>query len=295
MSFNDDQKKPLDKAAMMASRARNRTVMLSSDMTGQVRSMIQDQGDAVEPDDLESPSENPTNENGFLSPSYLNSFKDTSSFEKALGKEEVRVKTELIGNDLRQSVSGTRIEDGKFGALSRGTDNYDRPIPASVKDILNTKEFSRGKVASTESSTLNHHTPTSFDAQREVLSKSREGFRKSRILGFFISFDLDEHGEIVEIREGRSIISSKYMDQSDMLFIDDDSISNPHAVIKADKKGNILLLDQLSEAGSSVIRSGHSEEIDAVGTPVELRQGDIIRLGSRYFVFCAVPKIAIQD
>lgn len=282
-------KNGLDASPLQTSRARNRTVMLSSDITGQMRSIIQ--GDGSEPADEEFEVKDSRLNGGFMAPSNFG--------QMFAGSEDGDQDT---ATDLHQSLNvGGAVDyqpnklDIAFPHTTRQrTEVQERVVPSQMHDIRKSKELLAGNICATEASTLTH-TMTSFDAEREHLAKVRSGFKKARILGFLISFDKDEHGEILEVREGRSIITSKFVDQSDILLIEDDSVSNPHAVIKADKKGNIMLLDQLSETGSSVIRSGQPKEIDAIGTPVDLKQGDIIRFGSRYFIFCAVPKIAIQD
>lgn len=271
-------------STMQASRARNRTVMLSSDVTGQMRALIQ--GDTSEP---EKEEDSPVN-HGFLSPSSIGQIynSDDDADDTATGIHNSM--QEIIGVDY--SPKKLDIEFPQSRRMK--TEVQERSVSPAMHDIRKSKELLAGNICATGASTLTHAV-SSFDTEREQLAKARVGFKKSRILGFLISFDKDEHGEILEVREGRSIVSSKLVEQSDILLVDDDSVSNPHAVIKADKKGNIMLLDQLSESGSAVIRAGTAAEIDAVGTAIELRQGDIIRFGARYFIFCAVPKIAIQD
>lgn len=280
-------KNGIEPSPLQASRARNRTVMLSSDVTGQMRALIQ----GGNTDNVEEEENSPNS--GFVAP---------TNFGKGFGVPSNGggdTVTELHTAPVQthgQSFESNHL-DIDFPSVNRRnkTEMQERPVSTTMHDIRKSKELLAGNVCATEASHSLNNAVTSFDHEREQLTKARIGFKKSRIFGFLISFDQDENGEILEVREGRSIVTSRFLEQADILLVEDSSVSNPHAVIKADKKGNIMLLDQLSEMGSGVIRSGQSSEIDAVGNPVDLKQGDIVRFGSRYFIYCAVPKIAIQD
>lgn len=238
---------------MATSRARNRTVMLSSDMTDQVRTLIQSSGEE----------------------------------EKV---EEESLRSDFVAPLMFSSVSPEVKKEGK------AIEDEGKTLTTSVRDLLNTQEHAKSTIGgSHDTSTLVHKSITNFDMDRDILAKSRVSNIGARIRGFLISFDKDEFGEIYELREGRSIVSSNPSNQGVVITIVDESISTPHAVFRIGKEGQVLILDQLSENGTGVIKSGLDNEIEALGSPVELRHGDIIRFGARYFVFCAVPKIAIQD
>jgi pSer/pThr/pTyr-binding forkhead associated (FHA) protein len=114
-------------------------------------------------------------------------------------------------------------------------------------------------------------------------------------VGFLISYDKDDNGEIIEVRVGRWLVSSKKSKEENQIFIDDETISPMHAVLKVSNFGDIQVMDQLSDSGSGILRINSVGELDASAAPVRLQHGDLIRFGKRYFVFCGVPKMQIEN
>jgi len=109
----------------------------------------------------------------------------------------------------------------------------------------------------------------------------------SLLLGFMVSFDTDPYGEAFELREGRTIISSDLpRNGGRVVLIEDPSVASMHAVIKADAD-KIILLDQLSECSTVVIRQGQ-EDLELSGDREELTNGDIVKFGDRSFKICLV-------
>jgi hypothetical protein len=112
---------------------------------------------------------------------------------------------------------------------------------------------------------------------------------KSKIIGFFISFDKSENGEVYEIRSGRYMLSSRSAGQEDYIIIQDESISALHAIVRATDDGKIQILDQLSEFGTGVTPLGKATEDDVSGSMVSVKHGDSVRFGKRKFIVCCVP------
>lgn len=107
------------------------------------------------------------------------------------------------------------------------------------------------------------------------------------LLGFMVSFDTDPYGEAFELREGRTIVSSDLPRSGGrVVLIDDPSVASMHAVIKADAD-KIILLDQLSECSTVVIRQGQ-EDLELSGDREDLVNGDIVKFGDRSFKICLV-------
>ena len=113
---------------------------------------------------------------------------------------------------------------------------------------------------------------------------------KTRLVGFLVSYDTDEIGQFFEIRAGRIIITSRPTEQGDFMLIRDESISPLHAILKATVDGKINILDQLSENGTYITKLGEAEEVDCSGVMSQIEHGDTLRLGSRSFTVCIVPK-----
>jgi len=113
----------------------------------------------------------------------------------------------------------------------------------------------------------------------------------SKIIGFLVSFDTSEFGEVFEIRVGRWLVSSRGTEHGDSILIADDSISPLHAILRATEDGKVQILDQLSEFGTGVQSAGSVEEKEVTGSMVDVGHGDKVRFGKRHFVVCVVPEL----
>lgn len=115
----------------------------------------------------------------------------------------------------------------------------------------------------------------------------------TRLAGFLISFDLDPNGIACELRQGRWILSCRPSQDNKSIVVNDPSISPLHAIIRVTDNFKIQILDQLSEHGTAVLRSGEDEdqEVEIVGTMVNVEHGDRIRFGKRYFYVITLPPI----
>ncbi len=112
------------------------------------------------------------------------------------------------------------------------------------------------------------------------------------LVGFLVSYDGNQFGEMYEIRAGRWMITSRPTDHGDFLLINDQTVSPLHAILRVTQDGKVQVLDQLSEYGTAVIRAGSGTEEEVAGSMVGIGHGDTIRLGNRHFVLCLVPPAA---
>ena len=153
MSANDREKDGLEKSALLTSRARNRTVMLSSDMTGQVRSLIQEK-DRDEDEDSGSTK----SDHGFVAPFSLPSTPDPEETKANGVRSNLRnnQKTDLMGTSFRAPSFESKSEESTFSSVYRDSENEEAHLPVSVKEILKTKELSRHKGSGSDTSTLIH-------------------------------------------------------------------------------------------------------------------------------------------
>lgn len=241
------------------SRARNRTVMLTPEMTGQVRALL----------NTDEPSATPQRRDplaDLLPPS---------------GSDYVRP-----GGGLRASSESARISD-------LASEESDRPPTGRMRGSAGGRgaapsaanpSFSMGAASG---SFATHSAPRSAGPVGQVVMGKAA---KSKIIGFFVSFDRDNNGEVYEIRSGRWLLTSRATDHSDFILIEDESISPLHAIVRATNDGKIQILDQLSEFGTAVFTKGGTEEQDITGSMTSVSHGDRIRFGKRMFVVCLVPK-----
>lgn len=237
--------------ASTASRARNRTVMLTPEMTGQVRALLY-----KDPDDAGSapkPSERPTGGFG--------------------GRDNTPPERERVSGTGRINIDRGNFEGG-FGAV----EDTQRKTPSHSAFALGTG------VSSVKAASVSLRRSST-----EISSTAIKAAPTSRVVGFMVSFDKNEFGEVFELRVGRWLVSSKMADQQPCIVIEDESVSPLHAVVRATKDGKIQVLDQLSEYGTGVTSTGETEERDATGAMVNVQHGDIVRFGERRFLICMIP------
>ena len=107
-----------------------------------------------------------------------------------------------------------------------------------------------------------------------------------KLVGVLMSFYDDPNGEAIELRAGRWFITSRGTNLGDYILIEDDKVGPLHGVIRVQEDGKILILDQLSDSGTAVIKKESGKEIDITGKSLALEHGDIIKFGRRTFTAC---------
>ena len=307
-----------------ASRARNKTVMLSPEMTGQVRAMLQDEpsasGEAAESgldtfippvdewqganvgsaDAPESepvaPASAPVVDEGFQRPSSAGmratSILDADSMaamESAItGEVPVEPEVDRGGFDPMTSVvPSVSFDEPVYTPPPAEPVVEDTPQPAVEQASTG---FSVNAKAASAPQVSN--TPR---APRNAGPAGWHGIVTSgepaKLVGLLVSYDTREEGEMYEIRIGRFLLTSRPTDNGDYLLIDDESVSPLHAIMRASEEGSIQVLDQLSEFGTAVWRVGAKSEEEVSGGLVSVEHGDTIRFGNRHFVVVCIPPI----
>ena len=207
-----------------ATRARNRTVMLTPEITGQVRARLAQEttDDSLESDPLES----------------------------------------------------TRGATGGFKVSAEAPQYGSSYTPASNQAPANGQPTPKAQI----------YTPAPVQA---ALPAGKVVWSKiTPLVGFLVSFDKDENGEIYELRSGRLIISSEAAAGWSYILIEDSSVSPMHAILRIDASGVVQVLDQLSEYGTKIKRFGSQEEEQISGEKSTIEHGDIIKFGDRTFHVC---------
>lgn len=243
----------------LASRARNRTVMLSPEMTGQVRAML------YKGDEKQSSSS------------------DWSKLEA--GKPVVSSPASAPSRNIQNAVESEGVKKDNFS--DRRTTKIGQEF---INQVLNNPAMVMRKEPEVAAVAPTYSTPVQGNKVAQSKPVLREVTPTSKLIGFFISFDNDQFGEIYEIRVGRWIVTSKPTDQGEFIQINDNTISPMHAVLRVTKEGKVQILDQLSEFGTGITRVNADTENDVSGTMETVDHGDIVRFGSRYFVVCLVPE-----
>ena len=265
----DEAEETLDKfESTIASRARNRTVMLTPDVAGQVRSLITGEGDAG----TAAARRDALNE--LLPPAH-------PDFERPRGPPSGRASGPRGGGIPESSSPWKNVTEplpqpgrpqfGPSGPMHSVSTNF--PLPSREMRSADLRT-SHGGVASEQ--------PMSAPAPRKRAVKSK-------IVGFLISYDKDQFGEIFELRTGRWLITSRPIEHGEYLLMEDDSISPLHGILRVTDDGKIQILDQLSEFGTGVTPAGATTENEVAGAMTNIHHGDLVRFGKRRFVTCLVP------
>lgn len=262
-----------DSRGGLASRARNRTVLLTPETIGQVRATMEDDEGATD---------------------AVNELLPPMSWEPAAPK--------FGGEDDGYASVGRALEEVKPQIEQpprRGTSKFSSPAaarspsipPALAQTTVMTSPMGAPKRPK-EPTASNRRPAVPSEVAAEMHAVPQRAPARSKIVGFLVSFDSDEHGEVFDIRAGRWLVTSRPTDHGDFILIDDASISPLHAIIRATAEGKVQILDQLSEFGTGVLRSGAQEEEEVAGSMAAVSHGDIVRFGKRRFVVVQVPKPA---
>lgn len=112
----------------------------------------------------------------------------------------------------------------------------------------------------------------------------------SPIVGFLVSYDGDDNGEVYELRSGRLIITSEPAASGNFMVVASDTVSPMHAILRISQSGEIQVLDQLSEHGTKIRRFGSDEDEELSGDKSSVEHGDLLKFGDRTFNVCLVAK-----
>ena len=123
------------------------------------------------------------------------------------------------------------------------------------------------------------------------LKKTTSALSEGELVGWLVSYGLDENGLAHELRSGRSLISSNN-ETNDRCTIEvsEASIASPHAALGSIDNHRLVVKDIFSQSGTYVRRANSkNEEIVQDATP--LSHGDWIRFGdSIRFQICLIGK-----
>ena len=122
----------------------------------------------------------------------------------------------------------------------------------------------------------------------ELSSAGQTEKRRGRLVGWLVSYGLNDQGVAYEVRSGRTFLGSQDDAGSSTIVIAESSIDSPHLAIKANQKHRVLVQDIFSRSGTFIQR-GDSDQEERLEVPTELRHGDWIRIGSSTrFQFCLI-------
>ncbi|MFN8391723.1 MAG: FHA domain-containing protein [Bdellovibrionota bacterium] len=294
-----------EKKTAAASRARNRTVMLTPEMTGHVRALLYQEPEeeqapqAAQPasrrdplTELLPPMDWSRPDQGAAQPSAAPVVETppAKQFNEDFNKD-FAPQLDSVAKQDRNSSTGKIDQDVVQEAVSTPPPEPPRrqqPAPQQPAFSVN-PQAARPAAASSSAAA------TGVTRRPDLKSRPPVAAPTSKVVGFFVTFDKNKFGEVYEIRAGRWLITSRPTDHGEFILIEDETISPLHAIVRATKDGKIQVLDQLSEFGTGITRTGQSEEQEVSGTMVSVDHGDILRLGERRFVVCSIPAVTLPE
>jgi hypothetical protein len=276
MVMSEENKKEKDTARFGvdtsgASRARNRTVLLTPETVGKVRSALSDE------EIIEGPGSDPISE--LLPPTNW----DYAEPRSAARTEE---------HDYGASVGGYepvgKRPTGKMANQAPVRASYVAPAVAHPPIIQPPPPMSPPGAPISAIPRQQKQQPLPRQELHTEVAPHKVAAR-SKLIGFLVSYDKETVGEVFEVRVGRWLLTSRPTDHSEYILVPDESISPLHAIVRGTNDGKVQVLDQLSEFGTGVIRAGSDKEEEVVSSMINVSHGDIIRFGKRYFTVCIVP------
>lgn len=264
-----------------ANRARNKTVMLTPEVANQMRSKLGSgafrSGSTAKVDSDMLAKVRETFGSGAVKQSVDNvrDKVDTGAFVREAIEEStafVHLQKEKPAVQPLEIPEESPVEEVR---LDSHIEEKPAPLVASTESIA-----SRAIAAATSTAPVKAQSSSSGD----IIQWDKE----NPLVGFLVTFDTNELGDYFVLRSGRLIISSEVSGKGSSLILKDESVSPMHAVLKVSDKG-IVVLDQLSENGTKIVRAG-GEEIELSGDKAEVLHGDEVSFGDRNFKVCLVEK-----
>jgi hypothetical protein len=219
-----------------APRARNRTVMLTPDITGQVRARLAKELDSA------------SGHGGDFSVPSSGGFAPVSPRRSPEPPAEPRARPAAPApgaSESRAARPATRAESS-----DRGTGSVQQS--SAHGDVLEWKKL-------------------------------------APVVGVLVTYDRDPNGEVYPLRSGRLIVTSEMPSGGNFLFLEEESVSSMHAIMRIGDDANVQVLDQLSEHGTVIARADDGKKVHLSGDKAEVQHGDKISFGERTFTVCILP------
>lgn len=154
--------------------------------------------------------------------------------------------------------------DGETFGLKTATD--DEPIQVQTGDIDPHKDFSK---------TMVEEEVMEEDESGNIVATRRESRPRLRLVGWLVTFSLDEFGVDFRLYEGRNYIGKNFECN---ICINDSKVSGQHAILLY-RGGKFKIKDNLSTNGTII----NGEDID--DETYDLQDGDVIQVGETTLLF----------
>jgi hypothetical protein len=110
----------------------------------------------------------------------------------------------------------------------------------------------------------------------------------SRLIGWLVSYAMNDRGTAYELRAGRYLVTSQDSDETRTISVQEETISSPHLAMNATNKHVLVVQDIFSEHGTYIVKADSGQEIPVTG-PVAVNHGDWLRVGEKTrFQICLI-------
>jgi len=311
-----DNENPLfgmgERSANTAPRARNRTVMLTPELTNQMRAKVHegDNDNGVETHSVGTFSAHPINQAG------IENVQKFDRLPSAATSSSLSASTPFSGIKGRPTelADGFGSTDG-FGAIhpswgagaaevaseesiqESGTLKSARPAfvekETPKSEVYSLKETPQPVQPVQSANTPSMHKSTVIPPEtkktRAAVGDEIVWVKETPVVGFLVSYDINKMGHWVELRAGRLSVSGTgssgevIAQRGNFFIIDHPSVSFNHAIMKIGTEGVIEVLDQLSDQGTRVYLVHENRVVDLSGEKCVLQHSDVIEFGERRF------------
>lgn len=313
-----------DAGELTATRARNKTMMLSPEVTSRFRSQVLEELDQAQSHEEKTRRIN-LSKSSFLKPS--SSSVDDASDQNVFGPQHIVKPTGGLGKVESGLDSGTETEQTAdvtpnfmktFGEAVQTNPTHGSNLIHRQEDQAVPQSFSENRSESYRindvSSSLSPEMPspmhrTLFEESKEIETAPAKANlenlpqddnrtnsmlrlvypnKKGKLRGFLISYHFNPEGDYFPLYEGRIIVTNKFDNKKDAnyLIIEDETVDSFHAIMRV-SEGRVMVLDQLSETGTKVIRLD-GQELDLNGDKAEIGYREKLKFGDVEFTVLLV-------
>jgi hypothetical protein len=278
-----------DKKGAGTIRARNKTVMLSPEITGQVRAKLASEAVARPGSAGVDSRKVAVESSGGLHRTVPNAgaaIQSRSATIMVPPDDVSRVRSAPLPDPLSShqdlpTRSASGYANPGFGGQRTNAGSYGAP-PLRPEPVEETTAASA------------HHAEPAPPQEPQHLTVSYT--KKGVLVGFLITQHFNEEGDFVPLYAGRMMVSGDLdgvtpgatPGQWNKLVLKDESVSGMHAIMKV-QGGEIQVLDQLSEHGTKIIKTATAEELELTNGRGTLEHGDTVIFGNVALKVCLVP------
>lgn len=285
--------------AQRTPRARSRTVLLTSDMAGQVRSRLSNGGRETSPA-REEPSTGLERHGEVTVTTQRPNFQPRHPIAEPQTPE---VEEEIPSHITRQHIA--EEEAAPAAEWQRRNEVVEQPVPEpyAMPERHITEHYSRPEHSITEQSyeprvaarveTESRHAAPQIAEYSDDVNSGEDRIvwaKDGALVGFLISYDKNENGTVFELRAGRLIVTSEFAGTGNFLYLNNQTVSPMHAILRCSKGAPVQVLDQLSECGTKIVSKGDNETKELAGDKGTLKHGDTVFFGERSFKVCLIDE-----